>query len=97
MVCGIAVLVGFFLWERRLSRRPGGQPLLDLVLFRARSYTWGVILAAVAIFAMFGVLCTMPQYFQGVLGTVTFLPRVNAVKAVEPPLVEKQPAVVAVT
>jgi len=92
MVCGIAVLVGFFLWERRLSRRPGGQPLLG-----ARSYTWGVILAAVAIFAMFGVLCTMPQYFQGVLGTVTFLPRVNAVKAVEPPLVEKQPAVVAVT
>ena len=28
-----------------------------------------MILAAVAIFAMFGVLFTMPQYFQGVLGT----------------------------
>jgi DHA2 family multidrug resistance protein-like MFS transporter len=69
MVCGVAALVGFFLWERRVSRQPGGQPLLDLALFRLRSYTWGVILAAVAIFAMFGVLFTMPQYFQGVLGT----------------------------
>jgi DHA2 family multidrug resistance protein-like MFS transporter len=69
MVCGIAVLVGFFFWERRLTHKPGGQPLLDLALFRLPSYTWGVILAAVAIFAMFGVLFTMPQYFQGVLGT----------------------------
>jgi Na+/melibiose symporter-like transporter len=39
--------------------------MLDLALFRARSYR-GVILSAIAIF---GVLFTMPQYFQGVLGT----------------------------
>jgi Na+/melibiose symporter-like transporter len=69
MVCGVAVLVGFFVWERRLTHKPGGQPVLDLALFRSRSYTWGVILSAVAIFAMFGVLFTLPQYFQGVLGT----------------------------
>ena len=69
IVCGVAVLVGFFFWERRLSRKPGGQPLLDVALFRLPSYTWGVILSAIAIFAMFGVLFTMPQYFQGVLGT----------------------------
>jgi EmrB/QacA subfamily drug resistance transporter len=69
MVGGLAVLTLFFAWERRLGRRPGGQPLVDLALFRSRSYTWGVILAAVAIFAMIGVLFTMPQYFQGVLGT----------------------------
>jgi EmrB/QacA subfamily drug resistance transporter len=69
MVGGVAVLVGFFFWEGRLRRRPGGQPLLDLALFRSRSYTWGVLLSSIAIFAMFGVLFTMPQYFQGVLGT----------------------------
>jgi EmrB/QacA subfamily drug resistance transporter len=69
MVGGVAVLVGFFYWERWLSRRPDGQPLVDVALFRSRSYTWGVILAAVAAFAMIGVLFTMPQYFQGVLGT----------------------------
>jgi EmrB/QacA subfamily drug resistance transporter len=69
MVAGVGVLALFLAWETRLSRRPDGQPLVDVVLFRSRSYTWGVILAAVAIFAMIGVLFTMPQYFQGVLGT----------------------------
>ena len=68
MIAGIASLVGFFIWERRLTRKPGGQPLVDLTLFSSASFTWGVILAALAILAMIGVLFTMPQYFQGVLG-----------------------------
>jgi EmrB/QacA subfamily drug resistance transporter len=68
MIAGVALLVGFFGWERRLSRRSDGQPLLDLSLFRSASFTWGVILAAVPVLAMIGVLFTMPQYFQGVLG-----------------------------
>ena len=43
--------------------------MLDLGLFRSPSFTWGVILAAIAVMSMTGVLFTMPQYFQGVLGT----------------------------
>jgi DHA2 family multidrug resistance protein-like MFS transporter len=69
MAVGVALLIAFFGWERRLSHRPGGQPLVDLTLFSSASFTWGVVLAAVAILAMIGVLFTMPQYFQGVLGT----------------------------
>ena len=69
IVTGVVVLGGFFGWERRLNRCPGGQPLLDLGLFRSASYLWGVILATIAVLAMMGVLFTMPQYFQGVLGT----------------------------
>jgi MFS transporter, DHA2 family, multidrug resistance protein len=69
MVGGLALLVGFFAWERRLTRRPAGQPLLDLTLFSSASFTWGVILAMFPILAMLGILFTMPQYFQGVLGT----------------------------
>jgi EmrB/QacA subfamily drug resistance transporter len=69
MIVGVSVLALFLAWETRLSQRADGRPLIDVVLFRSRSYTWGVILAAVAIFAMIGVLFTMPQYFQGVLGT----------------------------
>lgn len=65
---GLALLVGFFLWERRLSRRPGGQPLIDLTLFRSAAFTWGVILQAILVLAMIGALFTMPQYFQGVKG-----------------------------
>jgi DHA2 family multidrug resistance protein-like MFS transporter len=66
---GLAVLVGFVVWERRLGARPDGRPLVDLGLFRSASFTWGVILAATGILAMIGVLFTMPQYFQGVQGT----------------------------
>ena len=69
LVAGLVVLGGFLAWERRLSSRPDGQPLVDMALFRSRAYTWGVILVAVAILAMMGVLFTMPQYFQGVVGT----------------------------
>src|ERR1017187_9182452 len=68
MGIGAVMLVAFGAWERRLNRRPRGQPLLDLSLFRSASFTWGVILAAFAVLAMIGVLFTMPQYFQGVLG-----------------------------
>ncbi len=69
MGAGLVVLVGFFLWEYLLGRRPGGQPLIDLGLFRSASFTWGVLLAATAGLAMIGVLFTLPQYYQGVLGT----------------------------
>jgi len=69
IAAGVALLAGFVWWERRLTRRPGGQPLLDLALFRSPSFTWGVILATMPILAMLGILFTMPQYFQGVLGT----------------------------
>ena len=43
--------------------------MLDLTLFASASFTWGVILAMLPILAMLGILFTMPQYFQGVLGT----------------------------
>jgi EmrB/QacA subfamily drug resistance transporter len=69
LVVGLALIVAFFLWEHLLEQRPGGQPLIDLRLFRSRSFTWGVVLFAVLILAMIGLLFTMPQYFQGVVGT----------------------------
>ncbi|MGD0312617.1 MAG: MFS transporter [Acidimicrobiales bacterium] len=69
MVGGAALLIGFFAWERWLTNRPGGQPMLDLTLFDSASFTWGVILAMLPILAMLGILFTMPQFFQGVLGT----------------------------
>jgi MFS transporter, DHA2 family, multidrug resistance protein len=68
MLAGLVVVVGFFLWERLLTRRPGGQPLVDLSLFRSPAFTWGVVLMAILVLAMIGALFTMPQYFQGVQG-----------------------------
>jgi MFS transporter, DHA2 family, multidrug resistance protein len=69
IAAGVLLLVAFGAWELRLSRRPGGRPLVDLSLFRSAPFTWGVILAALGILAMFGSLFTMPQYFQAVAGT----------------------------
>jgi hypothetical protein len=42
---------------------------VGLALFHSTSFTWGTILAAVGVFALFGVLFTAPQYFQAILGT----------------------------
>src|SRR4029453_12041018 len=61
-------LVAFVLRQLAETRRPNGQPLVDLSLFRSASFTWGGILATLSTFAMFGVLFAMPQYFQAVIG-----------------------------
>ncbi|TAN24882.1 MAG: MFS transporter [Actinomycetota bacterium] len=66
---GIVLILIFIYWQRILGRRPGGQPLLDLGLFHSASFTWGVVLITVLTLALVGLLFTMPQYFQGVLGT----------------------------
>jgi MFS transporter, DHA2 family, multidrug resistance protein len=68
IACGLLLLGAFFLWERRLSRRPGCQPLVDLALFASPSFTWGVICMTIMTLAMIGVMFTMPQYFQAIRG-----------------------------
>ena len=68
LVGGVLTVVGFFSWERYLSHRPGSRPLVDLTLFQSRGFTWGVILAALGGMALIGLVFTLPQYLQGVLG-----------------------------
>jgi MFS transporter, DHA2 family, multidrug resistance protein len=68
MVGGAAILAAFAAWELRLARRPDGEPLVDLGLFRSARFTWGTILQAFGIFAMFGLLFAAPQFFQAILG-----------------------------
>lgn len=64
LFAGFLLLTGFTLWERRVE-----HALIDLSLFRSRSFTWGSLLATVVSFAMFGILFGVPQYFQSVMGT----------------------------
>jgi EmrB/QacA subfamily drug resistance transporter len=68
MAAGALVLVGFVGWERRVIRSGTRQPLVDLGLFRSRGFSWGTILSTVLSFALIGLLFTVPQYFQTVLG-----------------------------
>jgi MFS transporter, DHA2 family, multidrug resistance protein len=69
MLAGAVLLVAFALWENRLTNQPGGKPLIDIGLFRSGPFTWGVLLAGLAVFGLFGALFGLPQYFQAVLGT----------------------------
>jgi DHA2 family multidrug resistance protein-like MFS transporter len=67
MVAGVIVLAAFVAWERRVVRR-GGQPLVDLSLFRSAGFTWGTVLATMISFALFGLTFAMPQFFLDVKG-----------------------------
>jgi len=68
MAAGAAVLAGFVFWERRVSGRPGGQPLVQLNLFESAGFTWGTTLSTLVSFALFGILFAMPLYFRDVRG-----------------------------
>ena len=68
LAAGVAIGVAFVAWERRLSAQPGGRPLIDLALFKSRGFTWGTGLAALGGLALIGLVFTLPQYSQGVLG-----------------------------
>ena len=67
LLAGLAALAAMVAWERGLARR-GGSPLIDLGLFRERTFTAGVLLAGLGVFGLFGLLFLLPQYWQGVLG-----------------------------
>ncbi len=67
MAAGVAVLAVFVTWERVVVRR-GGQPLVDLGLFRSAGFTWGTTLATLVSFSLFGLTFAMPQYFLDVKG-----------------------------
>src|SRR5260221_3023891 len=68
MAAGVAVLAAFVAWERRVSRRPDSQPLVQLTLFRSAGFSWGTILSTLVSFALFGILFAMPLYFRDVRG-----------------------------
>jgi EmrB/QacA subfamily drug resistance transporter len=63
LIGGLVVLAGFV----QLQRSPR-QTLIDLELFRARGFTWGTILSTIVSFALFGLMFTLPQFYQAVEG-----------------------------
>jgi EmrB/QacA subfamily drug resistance transporter len=66
---GAVLLVAFGAVERRRTYLPGREPLVDVRLFAAPGFSWGTVMAFVASLAMVGIIFTLPQYSQAVLGT----------------------------
>jgi MFS transporter, DHA2 family, multidrug resistance protein len=67
IAAGVVAIAAFIAWEFAVTRR-GGQPLIDLGLFRSAGFTWGTTLSTLVSFALFGIFFVMPQYFLDVRG-----------------------------
>ncbi|WP_202873003.1 DHA2 family efflux MFS transporter permease subunit [Kribbella capetownensis] len=64
LALAVVLIAVFLLWQRRNS-----DPLIELRLFGEKVFTGGAVLLTVSVFAIFGLLFTMPQYFQGINGS----------------------------
>lgn len=63
----LAVLGAFVAWERRCRAR-GGEPVVDLALFRVRSYALGVTIALLYFAGFTGIFFMFALYLQSGLG-----------------------------
>lgn len=69
----VGVLVVFFWvrWENRYSRR-GGTPMVDMQLFRTRSFAYGASLSSIYFVGMPGIWVIVALYLQNGLGFPAF-------------------------
>jgi EmrB/QacA subfamily drug resistance transporter len=67
VVAGLLLGAGFVVWERRSP-----APMINLALFGRPRFLWGTVAATIGTFALFGLLFTVPQYLQAVLGHDAF-------------------------
>ncbi|MBB5918203.1 EmrB/QacA subfamily drug resistance transporter [Nocardia transvalensis] len=67
VAAGAALLAVFVLHQRRAA-----HPVIDLGLFAHDGFRWGAVYSVFMSFAMFGVMFTIPQYMQAVLGADAF-------------------------
>ncbi|MDF2910481.1 MAG: transporter [Sporolactobacillus laevolacticus] len=63
---GVILLVVFVVWELKYKK-----PLIDLSLFKSRSFSLSTLFMMVISYSMFGYLYILPQYFQNIEGSDT--------------------------
>jgi EmrB/QacA subfamily drug resistance transporter len=63
----VVLLASFVWWERRLA-----QPMMDVRLFRDRTFTWAVAAGTLSTLVMAGLLFVLPQYLQVIQGNGVF-------------------------
>ena len=67
LAAAVVLLAAFVAWQRRATANGGA--LIELRLFREKVFTGSAVLLTVSVFAIFGLLFTIPQYFQGINGS----------------------------
>ena len=67
LALALPVLAGTVAWERRLNRQ-GGEPLLDLTLFRDRAFSAGLLLNLAALFFFGSFMFVLTLLLQSGLG-----------------------------
>ena len=67
LVVGVLLLAGMLWWERRLPSHV--VPVFDRAVWDVADFRWGAVCAAAASLTFFGVMFTVPQLIQRVLGT----------------------------
>ncbi len=63
LLVAAAAIAAFLAWQRRIKGK-GGQPLMDLSLFRHRTFAMGSIVAFIYGTALFGSTYLLPVYMQ---------------------------------
>ncbi|WP_166980018.1 DHA2 family efflux MFS transporter permease subunit [Paramicrobacterium fandaimingii] len=70
LLLGAASLVGFVLWELRRAGH-ARSAILDLSLFRVRTFRWGNLVALCVAIGEFGLLFALPLFIVNALGVTT--------------------------
>jgi len=89
IVAGLAVLLGFVFWERRVERG-GGTPIVSMNLFRNTAFVAGASVTGLLMLSQNGVIFSLPVFLQSVLRLdafhtgVSFLPLSVALLIVSP-------------
>ncbi|MDI1464576.1 MFS transporter [Catellatospora sp. KI3] len=68
LAAGLVVLAGFVTWERRYARTAAGTPMVDLSLFRRRSYALGTLLGLVYFAGFTAIFFIFTLYLQQGIG-----------------------------
>ncbi len=71
MVLGVAILVGFFLWERR-EERACRTPLVSTRLFRNYQFVSGASITGIVAMGQAGLIFSLPVFLQAVRGYDAF-------------------------
>jgi len=70
LAASVVLLAGFVLWEKHRAT-VGKSAILDLTLFRVRTFSWGNSVAATVAIGEFGMLLVLPLYLINILGLGT--------------------------